>query len=61
MFEYRTASFFVTARAHGHPIDEVDKYINTMESEGWEFVDLSQSALTAGLSVILVFKRPVQA
>jgi hypothetical protein len=58
MYEYRTASFFVNGRSHGHPIDEVDKFINTMQSEGWEFVELTQSALSTGISVILLFRKP---
>lgn len=58
MYEYKTASFFVNGRAHGHPIDEVDKFINATISEGWELVDLTQSALATGISVILLFRRP---
>ncbi len=58
MYEYRTASFFVNGRAHGHPIDEVDKWISQMITEGWELVDLTQSALATGISIILLFKRP---
>jgi hypothetical protein len=57
MYEYRTASFFVNGRSHGHPLDEVDKFINTIQLEGWEFVQLTQSALTTGISVILLFRK----
>jgi len=60
MYEYRTASFFVNARSHGHSLEEVDKYINTMQTEGWEYVELSQSAISSGINVILVIRRPDQ-
>jgi hypothetical protein len=57
MYEYRTASFFVNGRSHGHPLEEVDKFIGSMQAEGWEFVELTQSALSTGISVILLFRK----
>jgi len=60
MYEYRTASFFVAGKTHGHAIEEVDKGIHTIQGEGWEYVQLTQSALPTGIWIIVIFRRPEQ-
>jgi len=57
MYEYRTASFFVNGRSHGHQLEEVDKWINTAVEDGWEYVEMTQGALSTGISVIVVVRR----
>ncbi len=57
MVEYKTASFFVAGKAHGHPVDEVDKYLNHMVEEGWEYVEMTTSALSTGIWIIVLFKK----
>jgi hypothetical protein len=60
MYEYRTASFILTGRMHGAPLDEVDHSINALHQEGWEVVQFTSSSTTAGLSVVILLRRETQ-
>jgi len=53
MLEYRTAQFPARGLGKGGPIAEIDDYINTQISAGWEYVESSYG----NGSVLVVMRR----
>lgn len=57
MYEYRTASFLLTAKKHGEPLKEVDLWLNQQISDGWDFVQMTHSITAVAMSVVVVLRK----
>jgi hypothetical protein len=57
MFEYRTASFILQAKKNGEPLSQVDDALSKLQTDGWDFVQLSSSATVGAIVVVLVVRR----